>query len=313
MERRKIIVGNKNYANESEIERNYEEEQYQQGPGYEGSPMGKTYQEGVRYQGGDPRRSYQEGYGNLGYEGTSNTRYQGGDPRRNYQQGNRGYGNPYYGDNQSARRMPFSNNPTDYERGYSGKAMNYYGANYANNNMNYYNPNVNRSNYRQVPYYQPYDNDDYDDYYHLHLHPHYQYGPNPYHYRQGYGYGYGYGHPSYYNMGNFNAPYYHRPPGFWSNWWNPGFFSGFLNSPRVNNFLRGVGLVTIGMFVAPSIARAFRPLAVQAVQGVMSVTDEVKTVFSDAKEDIEDMFAEAKWDRINFDEEKTKRKDNAES
>ncbi|MFZ5945915.1 MAG: hypothetical protein ACOYVD_17630 [Bacillota bacterium] len=106
-----------------------------------------------------------------------------------------------------------------------------------------------------------------------------------------------------------NRPMGQMGEGFFRNWWNPGTIPNFLNSPRVNNFFRGVGLAATGLFLAPSLARAVRPLVVQTVQGVMSATDELKTIVSDAKEDIEDMFAEANWDRINFEDGQRGNKD----
>jgi len=116
-------------------------------------------------------------------------------------------------------------------------------------------------------------------------------------YNQGYGMGPGPGYDQDYGMG-MGPGFLGRPLGFLRNWWNYSVPS-FFGSPRVNNFFRGVGIATVGVIVAPSIARALRPLAVQAVEGVVNVTEEVKGIFSDAKEDMEDIFAEAKWDEAN--------------
>ena len=89
---------------------------------------------------------------------------------------------------------------------------------------------------------------------------------------------------------------------------DPNFIPGLLQRPRVNNFFRGVGIATVGMILAPSVARAVRPVIVKAVQGAMTASEEIKSIFADAKEDIEDIFAEAKWDGNNG--EKGQQRDN---
>jgi hypothetical protein len=113
------------------------------------------------------------------------------------------------------------------------------------------------------------------------------------------GYGYGMNQPGFnYGGGNMygGSPFGFSPMGFWPNILTPGYFSSVLNTPRVNNFFRGIGILTVGMLLVPSVAKAFRPLAVSAVEGAMSISDEVKNIFTDAREDVEDIFAEAKWE-----------------
>lgn len=117
----------------------------------------------------------------------------------------------------------------------------------------------------------------------------------------GYGRGMGYGGPMGYD--GYGGPMGYGAPMGLRGWWYGTVMPTLFQNPRVNNFFRIIGMVTVGMVVAPSLARALRPVAVQAVQGVMGVTEEVKGIFSDAKEDIEDIFAEAKWDRAGMDEE----------
>ncbi len=116
-------------------------------------------------------------------------------------------------------------------------------------------------------------------------HPYYyRYGYNPYYGGAGYGMnpaGPGYGDPCCSGAG--------------PNIFTPGYFSYMLHSPRVNNFFRAIGILTVGMLLIPSVARALRPLAVSAVEGALTVSQEVKNIFNDAREDVEDMFAEAKW------------------
>lgn len=79
-------------------------------------------------------------------------------------------------------------------------------------------------------------------------------------------------------------------------WLGPNAFTHFINRPGVNNFLRGVGIAAIGLLLAPSIARIARPIIVKTVQGAVVATEEMKGFYSDAKEEAEDIFAEAKWE-----------------
>lgn len=139
---------------------------------------------------------------------------------------------------------------------YGGAGMGTYGRNYSG--YNYYQPNLNYGGAAMNAY-----------------------GPGGYNYYQPQPYYGGYGN---------------QPMGIWPNIFAPGYFSYLLRSPRVNNFFRAVGMVTVGMLLVPSVARVFRPLAVSAVEGALSISEEVKNIFADAKEDVEDIFAEAKWD-----------------
>jgi hypothetical protein len=121
---------------------------------------------------------------------------------------------------------------------------------------------------------------------------------NPY---QG-GAGYAMPQPNpYYGGGGYNVyqgyPYGCQPMGLSPSIFRPGYLSYLLNTPRVNNFFRAVGILGVGLLLVPSVARAFRPLAVSAVEGVLKVSEEVKNIFADAKEDVDDIFAEAKWEK----------------
>ena len=271
---------------------------------------------------------------NMNYEGRNQMNYQGNNYMGNYDEDfpdddyMRGYaqaGPGYYQGNYRMNNRGFRGN---YGMGTQNNRRGY--GNYNNPGGGYYGsgpgpgagrgygsgPGFNQNYYNNPDYdYRDYDED--DDYY--------KYG-----YRGGYGpYCYyhprGYYHHRFYQRGyppymGYNPPpgdpYFNRPMGsmggFWRNWWNPETIPNFINNPRVNNILRGIGIATVGMFLAPSIARALRPIAVQTVQGVLGLTDELKTIVTDAKEDIEDMFAEANWDRINFDEEKNRKDNNKE-
>jgi hypothetical protein len=165
------------------------------------------------------------------------------------------------------------------------------GMNYQANNRAYGRPNY-PANYRVEDDYcydgpQPYYPHDYDcdcDYYEGRR-PYYR-GYRPYRRTRGWA-----GYP---NMPGYD-PYYNQGmmPG---SWWHPFMIRDFINRPRVNDFLRGVGIATIGLVLAPSITRTLRPIVVKAVQGAMAASDEVKNIFADAKEDMEDIFAEANWE-----------------
>ncbi|MDW7675322.1 MAG: hypothetical protein SCK28_12395, partial [Bacillota bacterium] len=213
----------KNYANEeNEMERGYQEEQYRETSGYEGRPR---------------RDYYEPDYRSM----NSEDGFYRGDPRPGYPRYNREYNRPY----QSRTRMR-----EDYQ------PQGNYGYSYGQGNYNnYYRRPMMRQDYYHQPYYhQPYYNQSRED-------SGEYYGPHGYHHGHGHYYG-GYHHPhehmNYY--GPNNPYYYNRPPqGLWRSWLNPDFIPNMLQNPRVNNFLRGVGLVTIGMFVAPSVARALRP------------------------------------------------------
>ncbi|MDF2615175.1 MAG: hypothetical protein K0S71_2961 [Clostridia bacterium] len=214
----------------------------------------------------------------------------------------------YYGDRPFLsrwHRFNMRNRRYGYGRGYRSNYNTPYPINYnaarGEEDMNY------QTNYPAN--YQPYYERDDDDCYYPH---HYNYGPccdyydscRPYYNRgnrynmrysgSGYGNGYGYGRP---NMQGYDPNCYPTMPQ--NTMWNANYISDFISRPRVNNFLRGVGIATIGLMVAPAIARTFRPVLVKTVQGAMVASDEIKGVFSDAKEDVEDIFADAKWGANN--------------
>lgn len=94
------------------------------------------------------------------------------------------------------------------------------------------------------------------------------------------------------------------PWGYIRNWFAYNPVTSWVRSPRGSNFLRGLGIVTAGLILAPAVVKTVRPLAVQAVHGVMSIVGEVKGVVSDAREELEDIFADAKWENLNDRDEK---------
>jgi hypothetical protein len=97
---------------------------------------------------------------------------------------------------------------------------------------------------------------------------------------------------------------YPGPFGFLRNWISYNPVTNWARSPRGTSFLRGLGIATAGIILAPAVIRTIRPLAVQAVHGVMSIVGEMKGVVADAREELEDIFADAKWDNMNKKDEK---------
>lgn len=325
------------YSQESENER-YNQPNYNRQASYANRPDYNNSQNYVNR----PNYNNAQNYGNksyyndsqarnMNYEGRNQMNYQGKNYMGNYYDEDfqaddymMGYGQNGSGNYQGNYRMNrgfrgnYGMGPQNNRRGYGNYNNPGYGSFYGPGAGRGYGPGFNQNYYNNPDYdYREYDED--DDYYKYAYRggygPYYNYHPRGYYYHRFYQRGYPY--PPY--MG-YNTPpgdpYYNRPMGsmggFWRNWWNPETIPNFINNPKVNNILRGIGIVTVGMFLAPSIARALRPIAVQTVQGVLGLTDELKTIVTDAKEDIEDMFAEANWDRINFDEEKNKKDNNKE-
>lgn len=199
--------------------------------------------------------------------------YYGGKPPRDYQ------GAPKAPRNNNYNGYRQANSNYGYQRNYGSDGQGNYRGDYR---MNY------PANYQGDYYCHPPYHHDHDEYYrdypgHEDYRDHRYCGKYP---PGAYG---GYGR----HNGPCCDPYYGQRNGSWSNWLN---LSGFVQRPKVNNFLRGVGIATVGVILAPSIAKTLRPVIVKAVQGAMAASGEIKSIFSDAKEDIEDIFAEAKWD-----------------
>ena len=227
--------------------------------------------------------------------------------------------------NDSVYQTNYNENPRNYYRG--DDRMNY--SQYNPNNRPGFNNSVYQANYNENPrnYYRGDDRMNYPMYYSTNY-------PNGYRMEDDYGYRSSY--PKYYDdydcdcdCYELGRPYYgggrpYRGPraGAWypnmrccdqyynygtmpnygmmpNSWWNQRMITDFINRPRVNNFFRGVGIATVGLILAPSVARTLRPIVAKAVQGVMNTSEEFRGVFADAKEDIEDIFAEAKWEGNN--------------
>lgn len=225
---------------------------------------------------------------NMVYPGYGYQNYGGPAPRANYQPN---YANPAQG--------VYRGNYAPYGRGYA--------SNYPYN-VAYVGPHEGDYDYH-------YHHDDHDDHYD---HPYY-YGYGEYNMPPGMGQNRMY--PQYsrpYNMppgmGRYRMyhQYYHGQPyfdgygsgnqgtwGFLRNWFAYNPVTNWVSSPRGSNFLRGLGIATAGIILAPAVVKTLRPLAVQAVHGVMSIVGEVRGVVADAREELEDIFADAKWENLS--------------
>lgn len=245
------------------------------------------------------------GYGYMGNEPYYNRRNA---PYMN----NQGYG---YNMGPAPRGSYRTNYPPDYNRGnYGGR---YYGAPYGRPYGEYEDHEYKYENKYESKY--EYD-DHYDHGYYYNRSPYmnrpysyssriYPYGGRPYHMGGYYG-DHHYDH-HYYHDNNHMGPYaygygpYQKPGGFLRNWLSYNPVTNWVRGPQGSNFLRGLGVATAAIILAPAVVKTLRPLAMQAVHGAMSIVGEVKGVVADAREELEDIFADAKWENLN-DKEGTK-------
>lgn len=219
----------------------------------------------------------------------------------------------YYDERQIRNPQPDNRMPGNNPRNYRPRENNAYNP----NNRSSFNNSIYQANYNQNPrnYYRGDGRMNYPTNY-------------PNNYRMEDDYGYRCPHPNYYDDYDCDChesgrayyggarPYGRPRAGAWypnmrdcdpyynygmmpNSWWNQRIITDFINRPRVNNFFRGVGIATVGLILAPSVARTLRPIVVKAVQGAMATSEEFKNIFADTKEDIEDIFAEAKWEENN--------------
>lgn len=221
---------------------------------------------------GNPQGAYQRD----GYRPRMSTS-QGG-----YQAGPRGY---------SSRRYHMDDHVHPYEyrntRGYGGVRRDY---TYDDH------PNHYHYGYHDYPHNRYQDHSDYDHHNRGYYHRGY---PGHGYYHHGYP-GHGYHHNDYCHNDHHDYHHYYGPS-MGRGWFDPDYLRSMMRSPMTNNFFRGVGVATIAMLLAPPIAKALKPLAVQAVHGVTSIVDELKGVVYEAREDIEDIFAEGKWSNMEHD------------
>lgn len=77
-----------------------------------------------------------------------------------------------------------------------------------------------------------------------------------------------------------------------------GGLSGLLSSEQMQGFVWGLGAATVLMMVMPAAKQTLRPFAVTTVKGAMDLIDHVKTLFGEAGEGLQDIIAEAQFERV---------------
>lgn len=71
-----------------------------------------------------------------------------------------------------------------------------------------------------------------------------------------------------------------------------------LKSPSNKNFAYGVGVALLGALLFPTLKESLHPVAMKAVQGVKDLSEQAKGLLSSVKEDMEDMVAEAEFEKL---------------
>lgn len=66
-------------------------------------------------------------------------------------------------------------------------------------------------------------------------------------------------------------------------------------------FAAGFGSGVLTTMLLPSVVKTFRPAVIAALQGLMSVSDQLKETTSSFRENLEDIISEAQFDRIKND------------
>lgn len=91
------------------------------------------------------------------------------------------------------------------------------------------------------------------------------------------------------NMNN-SGPGYIRPL------WNR--VTGPLRGINRRSFGWGLGAALVGLFLLPSISKSVRPLIRRTMEEAMEINERVHGVFAHAKEELEDIVAEANFNKI---------------
>jgi hypothetical protein len=73
---------------------------------------------------------------------------------------------------------------------------------------------------------------------------------------------------------------------------------GLLSSEQLQGFIWGAGAAALLLMVLPTAKQTLRPFAVSAVKGGMDLMDQFKTMFGEAGEGLQDLIAEAQFDRM---------------
>ncbi|NPV90869.1 MAG: hypothetical protein HPY50_08860 [Firmicutes bacterium] len=74
-------------------------------------------------------------------------------------------------------------------------------------------------------------------------------------------------------------------------------FNQLMNSREGRGFKWGVGATVLAMLFLPSVAKSMRPITKWAVKETMEISEKVQGIVSNLKEDVEDILAEAQFER----------------
>ncbi|HWI61828.1 MAG TPA: DUF5132 domain-containing protein [Symbiobacteriaceae bacterium] len=77
----------------------------------------------------------------------------------------------------------------------------------------------------------------------------------------------------------------------------PG-LGGLMSSEQLQGFMWGLGVATLLLMLLPSAKQTLRPFAVSVVKGALDLADQVKGLFGEAGEGLQDLLAEAQFERV---------------
>lgn len=77
-----------------------------------------------------------------------------------------------------------------------------------------------------------------------------------------------------------------------------GLSADWMGQPQTRGFLWGAGTAMAAYFLWPAMREAVRPATKGVVRGAMAAGDRFRYAFSGARESLEDIVAEAQFDRM---------------
>lgn len=78
----------------------------------------------------------------------------------------------------------------------------------------------------------------------------------------------------------------------------PTALGGLLSSEQLRGFVLGLGVATLLLMVLPTAKKSLRPFALIAVKGALDLADQVKALVGEAGEGLQDLIAEAQFERL---------------
>lgn len=75
-------------------------------------------------------------------------------------------------------------------------------------------------------------------------------------------------------------------------------FNHELKSRTGQDMTFWLGAAVVGAVLLPSVREKLRPIAVKAVQGVLGLSEQAQSMFSNVREDLEDLVSEAQFERF---------------